>query len=144
MKAQPARAAGQARGRAVGGWPAAARRVDMELVISYVLIGGVAASLALLLAGMGMYAARYGRLELDWTLPGENLFSFVRVTARHLASGAVRPEDVVDLGIAVLMLTPFARVAFSVGLFAFSQRNVKYTLITLFVLGVLTYSLFLR
>lgn len=116
----------------------------MELVISYVLISGVVVSLGLLFVGLGLYVARYHHLQLDWTLPGENLFHFVRLTLEHLVRGPIQPEDVINLGIAVLMLTPFVRVLFSVGLFALSQRNAKYTLITLYVLAVLTYSLFVR
>jgi len=42
------------------------------------------------------------------------------------------------------MLTPFVRVLTSVFYFAFVERNWKYTLFTGFVLGLLTYSLFLR
>ncbi|MGZ3606158.1 MAG: DUF1634 domain-containing protein, partial [Thermodesulfobacteriota bacterium] len=59
-------------------------------------------------------------------------------------SHELRPRVMINMGIAVLMLTPFVRVLASVFYFAFAERNWKYTLFTGFVLGVLTYSLFLR
>lgn len=42
------------------------------------------------------------------------------------------------------MLTPYARVVASVIYFAFADRDWKFTAITLFVLIVLTVSLFIR
>jgi uncharacterized membrane protein len=42
------------------------------------------------------------------------------------------------------MFTPYLRVAASAVYFALVERNLKYTLFTLFVFAVLTYSLFLR
>jgi len=50
----------------------------------------------------------------------------------------------INLGIAVLILTPYVRILASVLYFAFVARNWKYTLFTASVLGVLTYSLFGR
>jgi uncharacterized membrane protein len=57
--------------------------------------------------------------------------------------GAGRGNDV-NIGIAVLMITLFLRVLVSMVYFFFVLRNWKYTLFTLFVLLVLTRSLFLR
>ena len=42
------------------------------------------------------------------------------------------------------MLTPYVRVAASMLYFGIAEHNWKYTLFTLFVFTVLTYSLFLR
>jgi len=47
-----------------------------------------------------------------------------------------------NVGLAVLMLTPYARVLASVLYFALVERSAKYTIFTGFVLAVLTYSLF--
>jgi uncharacterized membrane protein len=61
-----------------------------------------------------------------------------------MVSHELRPRVLINMGIAVLMLTPFVRVLASVFYFALVERNWKYTLFTGFVLCVLTYSLFLR
>jgi len=61
-----------------------------------------------------------------------------------MTSRPLRPRLFLNMGIAILMLTPFVRVLASVFYFAFAERNWKYTLFTGFVLSVLIYSLFLR
>ena len=48
----------------------------------------------------------------------------------------------VNLGIAVLLLTPYVRVLMSMLYFVFVERNLKYALFTGFVLAMLTYGLF--
>jgi len=63
---------------------------------------------------------------------------------RQLAAGAWRPRLLVNLGLVVLLLTPYARVLASMLYFALVERNRKYTAFTTFVLLTLTYSLFLR
>jgi uncharacterized membrane protein len=73
-----------------------------------------------------------------------NLFQFV-VSEVHLAAiGQIRPRLLINMGIVVLMLTPFFRVLASVVYFLVVLKNWKYTVFTLFVLLVLTGSLFLR
>jgi len=113
---------------------------DMELVISYVLITGVALSLILLVVGTAAYAIVHHDLALAYSLPQDNLYEFIRLTLSHLFTA----KDVINLGIIVLMLTPYVRVLFSAIYFGAIARNLKYTLFTTFVLVVLTYSLFLR
>ena len=61
-----------------------------------------------------------------------------------MAAGQLQPRLLINLGIALLMLTPYVRVLASTFYFALAERNPKYTLFTGFVLAVLTYSLFLR
>ena len=124
--------------------PAVHGRAGMETAVSYILIGGVILSLALLAAGTAIYAIQRHSLVLAYSLPHANLFQFAWLTFARLAHGKAATKDVINLGIIVLMLTPYVRVAFSVIAFAFLERDIKYTIFTLFVLGVLTYSLFLR
>lgn len=61
-----------------------------------------------------------------------------------MASGALRPRVLINFGLAVLLLTPYVRVAASMLYVAVAERNWKYTAFTGFVFAVLTYSLFLR
>ncbi len=82
--------------------------------------------------------------HLDYTIAEMNLFQFVITDVRLLVSDTVRPRLFINLGIAVLMLTPYVRVLVSMFYFAFVEQNWKYSLFTGFVLSVLTYSLFLR
>lgn len=128
-KVEPAREAGQ---------------FDMDVLVGTILQDGVLLSLGLILAGLCWRWFRTGGLALDYEITGMNLFQFVVDEIRLALHGTVRPRLLINLGIAVLMLTPFIRVAASVGYFLGVLRNWKYTVFTAVVLSVLTYSLFLR
>ena len=118
--------------------------LDMEILVGYILLGGVLLSVALLVIGFVWRWVRSSNLQFQYTVAGMNFFEFVLSSLRQMASHELRPRVLVNMGIAVLMLTPFVRVLASVFYFALVERNWKYTLFTGFVLCVLTYSLFLR
>ncbi len=120
------------------------RHFDMEILVGYILLTGVLLSVALLATSFVWHWMRVGHLRFEHTIAGMNFFEFILTTFRQMASRAFRPRLFLNLGIGVLMLTPFVRVLASVFYFGFVERNWKYTLFTGFVLGVLTYSLFLR
>lgn len=121
-----------------------ARQLEMDVLVGYILQVGVLLSLALVTAGLIWTRLRTASLALSYQISGVNLFEFVSVELRLAAHGAIRPRLLINLGIAVLMLTPFIRVAASVVYFMGVLRNWKYTFFTAVVLSVLTYSLFLR
>jgi len=118
--------------------------VDMESLVGYILLTGVLLSVVLLMVGFIWRWVRVGSLRFEHSIVGMNFFEFVVLTLRQIASQAFRPRLFLNMGIGVLMLTPFVRVLASVFYFAFVEHNWKYTLFTGFVLSVLTYSLFLR
>ncbi len=120
------------------------RQQDMDLLIGYLLLYGVLLSLGLIVAGLCWRFLSTGHFSLDYQISGMNLFQFVVEEFREAALFHLRPRLLVNLGIGVLMLTPFLRVAASVVYFAGILRNWKYTLFTMIVLAVLSYSLFLR
>lgn len=116
----------------------------MDTLVGAVLRDGVLLSLGLIIAGLFWRWLRTGGLALDYQIAGMNLFEFVTGEVRLAVQGSVRPRLLINLGIAVLMLTPFVRVAVSMVYFLGVLRNWKYTCFTTIVLIVLTYSLFLR
>ncbi len=120
------------------------RQQDMDLLIGYLLLYGVLLSLALIAAGLIWRYLLTGNVWLDHQISGMNLFQFVVEEFKLAIHMQFRPRLLVNLGIAVLMLTPFIRVAASVVYFAGVLKNWKYTVFTLIVLAVLSYSLFLR
>jgi uncharacterized membrane protein len=119
-------------------------RFDMEVLVGYILLGGVLLSMALLVAGLVWRWLATGHVSFEYSIAGMNLFEFMVSDIRQAAAHAVRPRLLVNLGIAALMLTPYVRVLASMLYFAFVERNGKYTLFTGFVFTVLTYSLFLQ
>jgi uncharacterized membrane protein len=118
--------------------------LGMDTVVGYVLLTGVLLSIALVVSGLAWHWAATGHLELTYQVVGMNLLQFVSADIGQLASRPLEPRTIVSAGMAVLMLTPYVRVLASVAYFALAERDWRYTIFTTFVLGVLTYSLFLR
>ena len=117
---------------------------DMETLIGYILLLGVLLSVALLIIGLTWHWAATGHLRIEYPIKGMNLFEFIQAAMRQISSGTIQPSLMINLGIAVVMFTPYVRVAASMFYFAWVEHNFKYTLFTGFVLSALTYSLFLR
>jgi uncharacterized membrane protein len=116
----------------------------MEVLVGYVLLVGVVTSVLLIIAGLVWRFVATGSLTVEYTLAGTNLAQLFATELRLALTGDLRPRRLVDLGVAVLLLTPYARVLASVAFFAFGERNAKYTVITAVVLVILTYSLFVH
>jgi uncharacterized membrane protein len=123
---------------------AEARQAAMDLLIGYVLLGGVALSVALIIAGLVWRWINTGQLGIEYTIPKMNLFEFVTAELHDLVGGQFRPRFLTSLGITALLLTPYVRVLTSLLFFAFVEHNWKYSVFTGFVFAMLTYSLFLR
>jgi uncharacterized membrane protein len=116
----------------------------MESVVGYILLGGVSASVALIIGGLAWHCVATGQLQFEYPIGGMDLAQFISSDLQKLVVGPIRPRYLINLGIAVLILTPYVRILASVLYFAFVARNWKYALFTMSVLGVLTYSLFGR
>ena len=115
----------------------------LETAISYLLVGGVVTSLFLEIAGMVSFSHSYGHLHITENkamfIRGENFFRLIYglLDGNYRQGGAV---FLMTLGIIMLILTPYLRVILSILYFAW-RRNIKYALITMVVLMVLTMSL---
>jgi uncharacterized membrane protein len=112
----------------------------MEWVISMLLRVGVVSAAALVLAGGILYLVQHGNLFPHYqTFLGEP--SYLRTLGGILGSAAsLDSRGIIQLGLVLLVLTPVARVVFSVAAFAI-QRDRLYVCVTLIVLIVLLYDL---
>ena len=117
-----------------------------ELGISYLLIFGVIASLILTGIGMVLFYIHFGQVEIS----GKKAVLLQEQNSLQLFLGLLKGGQGQDkaiwlmtLGIAILILTPYARVIMSV-LHFIKERDLKYTLINLFVFLLITFSLILR
>ncbi len=113
----------------------------IEVIIGVLLRTGVMLSAAIVTFGAVVYLAHHGRDVANYlTFHGEPeaLKSVTGIVqgALHMSGRAI-----IQLGLLLLIATPVARVAFSAVAFAL-ERDYLYVTITLFVLGVLLYSLF--
>jgi uncharacterized membrane protein len=115
----------------------------LENWVSRVLIVGVAISLFLEGLGMMLLCLHSHSTAISWepsaSIHGRDFFTFLGqlVTGNRAVP---LPLYLMILGIAILLLTPYIRAVMSVFYFA-SVKNVKYFIITLFVLAILTISL---
>jgi uncharacterized membrane protein len=114
-----------------------------ELAISYLLAAGVVTSLILIAAGILLFYFQFGNLAVSekksMFLQEKNFFYFLYDLFRDGHSQGMALW-IMTLGIAVLILTPYARVLLSV-LYFLWQRDFKFSFITLLVLVILTLSL---
>ncbi len=117
---------------------------NMDTLVGYILLVGVLISVGLIIAGTLWNWAITRHLTIQYAIAGQNYFTFLMSSLQQLFAGAFQPRLLISLGIVALMFTPYLRVAASVVYFAVVAHNLKYTLFTLFVFAVLTYSLFLR
>ncbi|MDH7482531.1 MAG: DUF1634 domain-containing protein [Armatimonadota bacterium] len=100
---------------------------SVEGFIGYILLGGVALSMTLVVVGVGWHWLATGKLGVSYLIKGVNLLWFLSAIAQGTSSRAARRDPLVNLGIGVLMLTPYMRVLGSALFFAFMARNWKYT-----------------
>ncbi len=112
------------------------REVGRWLLVGVLIAGGV------VLFGGVAYLARHGGLpRMPGTFAGEPVeLRSLRGIAQGVA--ALDSRALIQLGVVLLIGTPIARVALTLGAFA-RQRDRLYTGITALVLGLLLFSLLL-
>jgi uncharacterized membrane protein len=119
--------------RIISGW-------RLENVLGNLLRIGVFLSGLVVLGGGALYLVRHGREPFVYEIfRGEpsNLRSIEGIID---SVKSVSARGIIQLGLLMLIATPVARVAFSVGGFAL-EKDWKYVVMTLVVLTVLVYSI---
>jgi uncharacterized membrane protein len=113
--------------------------VQLEKIVAWLLISGVALAALVVLAGAAGFLWQYGIQS-----PDHHVFHGVPPQYRDIRGviSAAGPSDwraVIQLGLLLLILTPIARVAFSLAGFAL-ERDRTYVVLTALVLAILLYS----
>jgi len=115
-----------------------------ESFASYVLIGGLALSVALELIGISAFYAQSGGFNYQftpqWQMTGSNFFAYTFSLLDSVGTFQ-NPIAIMALGVVILMFTSYARVFTTLLHFAF-VKNIKYTLISIFLFVALTITLF--
>jgi len=115
----------------------------LDVAMSGILLVGVVTSLIIVLIGIFLYHVQYNSFSFnytpEWQLTGSDFFGYSASLFSSISSG-VRPTEMMALGIVILMLTSYARVAVSVVYYGL-RKNPRYLLITAFVMVILTASL---
>jgi uncharacterized membrane protein len=114
----------------------------VEGLLANLLRAGVLLAALVVAAGGVLYLVRHGAEPADYRVfhgePGD-LRTPSGIGKEALA---LRSRGIIQLGLLLLIATPVCRVILSVFAFA-KQKDLVYVLLTLVVLGVLLYSLFL-
>ena len=116
---------------------------DMEDLISTILRSGIVLSSGLILAGLILTWSGTGHVSAEHHLYGTNLLQFVLADFRRIGTPSVWSSVLIHVGLVVLLLTPYLRVAASVLYFATVARSWKRALLSGLVFATLTYLLFL-
>jgi len=113
----------------------------IEVIIGTLLRTGVMLAACVVLVGTVIYLAHHGRDAVNFSTFHGGVPDALR-SLEGIVNGAVHLSEraIIQLGLLLLIATPVARVAFSAVAFAI-ERDFMYVWITLFVLGVLLYSL---
>jgi uncharacterized membrane protein len=111
----------------------------LEKIVAWLLITGVALSALVVLVGAVGFLSNHGNEPADY-----HVFCGAPQQDRSVKGvlGAAGPSDwraVIQLGLVLLILTPIARVAFSLVGFVL-ERDWTYTALTTLVLAILIYS----
>ena len=119
-------------------------RVDdarTEQVIGRLLQFGVLLAATVTLVGGVLYLQRHGAAVADYRVFRGAATSLRSLTGIVQAVMAGQRAAVVQLGLVLLILTPIARVALTLGAFVL-QRDRLYVVLTSIVMAVLVYGLF--
>ncbi len=117
--------------------------MEIEAVLALTLTVGAVASASLITVGLGSYYYSKGNLSLNNPLSAKDLFSLLGSGFWKLDTNRSSPRSLIDLGIAILMLTPYVSVAAStVGFLV--QKNLQYAAMGGLVWIILSYSLLVR
>jgi uncharacterized membrane protein len=112
----------------------------IELILGNLLRAGVLISATVVLAGACVYLFRHAGEPADYRIFRGEPSEFRTIPGVIRSVFESRGRGLIQLGLLLLIATPIARVAFSVGGFAV-ERDRLYVAFTLLVLFVLLYSL---
>ena len=112
----------------------------LELIISVLLRTGVIIAAMVVLLGGICFLSRHGQEQPEYRVFHATPAIYRSVAGVIHAAGPSNCPAVIQLGLLLLILTPVARVAFSLVGFAL-ERDRTYIALTSIVLAILIYSL---
>jgi uncharacterized membrane protein len=114
----------------------------IEVIIGTLLRTGVLLAASVVFLGVVIYLARHGSEVPNYKIFHGEPDSLTSIRAIVHGTLSMSGRAIVQLGLLLLIATPVARVLFSAIAFAI-ERDYLYVFITLVVLGILLYSLFM-
>jgi len=112
----------------------------LENLLGNVLRFGVALAACVVLSGAVLFLARHGAEHPDYRVFRGEPSDLRSVTGIIGDAFDAKGRGLIQFGLLLLVATPVARVVFSAAIFAL-ERDWRYVVFTLLVLGVLVFSL---
>jgi uncharacterized membrane protein len=112
----------------------------LETLIGVLLRTGVMLSAAVVLLGGVCFLSKHGQEQPNYHVFHGTAATYRSALATIHSAGPSNCQAVIQLGMLLLILTPVARVAFSLAGFAL-ERDGTYVALTFIVLAILIYSL---
>jgi len=112
----------------------------MDELMGFLLRSGMILAASIVFAGGVVYLARHPFPVINYRVFQGEPQNLRTVSGIFSEAKAFHGRGLIQLGLLVLIATPIARVTFSVFAF-FYERDWKYVVFTLIVLGLLLYSL---
>jgi uncharacterized membrane protein len=114
---------------------------DVEQLVGRLLQLGVVIATVVVLAGSAMLLATHGSDVANFRIFRGESSTLRSVSAAVHGAFTLDPRGMVQLGLVLLIATPVARVALTLGAFLV-QRDRLYVVLTTIVLGLLLFGLF--
>lgn len=113
---------------------------DLQNIVGNVLRYGVYTAMVVVIIGLTFYLVQYGATVVDYsTFDATNTFNPKEFWSSLLTGNST---TIMEAGVILLIATPIIRLVFTLIGF-WSEKDIKYTLISLIVLCIIAYSLFL-
>ena len=112
----------------------------LEVIISILLRTGVLLAAAVVLLGGICFLAKHGHEQPEYHVFHGTPGIYRSISGVIHAAGPSNCQAIIQLGLLLLILTPMARVAFSLAGFAL-EHDRTYMVLTSMVLAILIYSL---
>jgi uncharacterized membrane protein len=112
----------------------------LEVIISVLLRTGVLLAATVVLLGGVCFLAKHGQEQPEYHVFHSTSDVYRSISGVIHAAGPSDCRAVIQLGLLLLILTPVARVAFSLAGFAL-EHDRSYVMLTFIVLAILIYSL---
>lgn len=113
---------------------------NIEVIIGVMLRVGVLLAAAVVFGGGICYLVKYGHRPTDYHVFHGEPANLRSVTQTVRSAFTLECRGIIQFGLLLLILTPIARVAFSVVAFE-KEKDRMYVIMTLIVLANLCYSL---
>lgn len=110
----------------------------METLVSIILRNGILLSTGLIVAALVVYGRKKGAIDFGDNIQARSITHLLKDDLYRVKAPWLHPPVLIHLSVAMLMLTPYARVVASMFYFVGVERNWKHALLTGIVLVILT------